>query len=168
MRGLKSYNEIFIEGIKEILNNEGGYVNDPSDMGGETKFGISKRTYPNLDIKNLTKREAIQIYYEDFWKKGAFERINHPNIAIKLFDLTVNMGEKQANIILQRALRSINRKVDEDGVVGPKTLQAINSVECAFGLLAALKSEAAGFYRLIAQNNKNSKFLNGWLSRAYR
>ena len=59
------YPDIFNKCIKIILRNEGGYVNHPSDPGGETNMGIAKRFYPNLDIENLTEEEAIKIYYED-------------------------------------------------------------------------------------------------------
>lgn len=53
--------------IDQLLLAEGGYVNDPKDPGGETKFGISKRSYPHLDIAGLTREEAIQIYRRDYW-----------------------------------------------------------------------------------------------------
>ena len=61
---MKSFEEI----INKVLEHEGGYVNDPTDLGGETKYGITKRFYPDLDIKNLTKEEAKQIYYNDYRK----------------------------------------------------------------------------------------------------
>ena len=48
--------------IPRVITNEGGYVNDPDDPGGETKYGISKRSYPALDIKNLTVEQATAIY----------------------------------------------------------------------------------------------------------
>ena len=51
--------------ISKVLEHEGGYVNDPKDLGGETNFGITKRWYPDLDIKNLTKEDAIEIYKKD-------------------------------------------------------------------------------------------------------
>ena len=57
----------FDEIIDNVLESEGGYVNDKDDAGGETNMGISKKAYPDLDIKNLSKEEAKQIYYEDYW-----------------------------------------------------------------------------------------------------
>jgi len=59
----------FNKAIKFILNAEGGYVNHPKAPGGETKYGISKKSYPNYDIKNLTEEEAITIYKRDFWDR---------------------------------------------------------------------------------------------------
>ena len=52
--------------LDDLIEREGGYVNDPDDPGGETKFGISKRAYPHLDIKNLTEEHAADIYYNDY------------------------------------------------------------------------------------------------------
>jgi len=52
--------------INDVLEHEGGYVNDPLDKGGETNFGIAKRWYPDLDIKALTKNDAVNIYYNDY------------------------------------------------------------------------------------------------------
>jgi lysozyme family protein len=50
-----------------IIGHEGGYVNHPTDPGGETNWGISKRSYPHVDIKNLTREQALEIYREDYW-----------------------------------------------------------------------------------------------------
>lgn len=153
--------------ITNVLKNEGSYVNDPTDMGGETNFGISKRSYPDVDIKNLTLDQAKTIYKRDFWDKQQYNNIDNIIIAAKIFDLSVNMGASKANILLQRALRSVGRKVNEDGILGIATLNAINKASST-ELLAALRSEAAGYYRSIVVSKKEqSKFLQGWLNRAY-
>ena len=55
--------------IEFTLQEEGGYVNNPADPGGMTKYGISKRSYPNLDIANLTIDQAKAIYERDFWNQ---------------------------------------------------------------------------------------------------
>jgi hypothetical protein len=60
----------FEEIIEIVLEHEGGYVNDPDDAGGETKYGIAKRWYPDVDIKNLTKEQAKKIYHTDYWRIG--------------------------------------------------------------------------------------------------
>lgn len=85
-----------------VMKNEGGYSHDASDAGDETKFGISKRSYPDIDISNLTENQAAAIYERDFWAPYAsFQN----RVATKVFDLAVNMGHKQAVTILQCALR---------------------------------------------------------------
>ncbi len=59
----------FEQAVKIILEKEGGYVNHPKDPGGETKFGITKKFYPNVDIKNLTIEKAAEIYRKEYWGK---------------------------------------------------------------------------------------------------
>ncbi|MBQ3565328.1 MAG: peptidoglycan-binding protein [Alphaproteobacteria bacterium] len=164
----EKYSKKFERAFKYTITNEGVYANDPSDSGGETKYGISKRSYPNLDIKHLTLEEAKKIYFCDYWLKGKFEQISDKNIAIQLFDLSVNLGIRPATIVLQRALRSVGINVQEDGLLGPVTLSAMNNAD-PNALLAAIKSEAAGYYRLIAAKNpQQQKFLKGWLNRTYK
>lgn len=155
----------FKTAVAFVLKNEGDYSQDPEDAGGETKFGISQRSYPNLDIKNLTRDQAIAIYREDFW--APYQDFDEP-IATKLFDLAVHMGHKQAVQILQRALRSCGAPhLKDDGILGPLTRQAITIARSEL-LIVALRSEAAGFYRTLAvQNPRNQKFLAGWLTRGY-
>lgn len=161
------YSKKFEKAFEEIIKNEGGYVNDPNDLGGETKYGISKKSYPTLNIKQLTLEEAKKIYYRDFWKKEKFEDVPDKTVAIKLFDLSVNVGIRTATVILQRALHAVGINVTEDGIWGTKTQLGILSAEPSY-LLVALKSEAAGYYRLVAQKSPmQQKFLSGWLNRAY-
>jgi lysozyme family protein len=108
--------------IERVLGHEGGYVNDPRDPGGETKWGISKRSYPNLDIKNLTREYAISIYFRDFWAPlgaGQF----HDGVAYQLLDFAVNSGIKTAIRGFQRAL-----KVVDDGIFGPKSHAAAKAM----------------------------------------
>lgn len=157
----------FEEAFNKTIIKEGGYVNNPDDRGGETKYGISKKSYPKLDIKNLKLEDAMKIYYVDFWIKNKCNVIDY-FVAEKLFDLSVNMGCKKAAIVLQRALRATSAiKLEEDGIIGPLTLDAIRRA-MPDKLLIAIKSEAAGFYRLIVANdNTQKKFLTGWLNRAY-
>jgi lysozyme family protein len=120
-----------------------------------------------LDIKKLTQDQARQIYFVDFWLKGKYENINDESIALKAFDLAVNIGILQANKLLQRALRSTGISITEDGIIGTVTLKAINNADST-DLLAALKSEAAGYYRTIVNvNPSQQRFITGWLNRAY-
>lgn len=163
------YTAKFKKAVEYVLKNEGGYAGDPHDRGGATKYGISQRSYPNLDIKKLNKEDAIKIYYCDYWLRGKFEEIQDEDVATKFFDLAVNMGSRSATFIVQRALRSACIAIiEEDGIVGSQTLSAINMTNPRV-LLAAIKSEAAGYYRaLVIKDQNQKKFLNGWLARAYR
>ena len=81
--------DTFDTAVTAVLSYEGGYVNDPNDPGGETNWGISKRAYPNLDIRNLTRDRAIQIYRRDYWDSLGCDQFP-PAIVIALFDSAVN------------------------------------------------------------------------------
>lgn len=105
-----------------------------------------------MDIKNLTIDQVKQIYYTDFWNKGPYSKIADESVSIKLFEISVNVGAAQANRLVRRALRAAGKVVTEDGIIGAITLKAINEADGS-DLLAALKSEAAGYYRLLAQAN---------------
>ncbi|MBE3604117.1 peptidoglycan-binding protein [bacterium] len=159
----------FLAAVARVLRDEGGYVNNPDDPGGETNYGISKRSYPDLDIAHLTREQAIEIYFRDWWRKFRFGELPS-GIAAKAFDLAVNMGAGAAVRCLQRALRACGRLVAEDGVIGDATIVA--ALDCApAALMAALRSEAAGYYRALATaarlEGRNDEFLRGWLNRAY-
>jgi len=82
--------EIFNKCMQFIIPAEGGYVNNPSDPGGETNYGISKRQYPNVDIKNLSLADALAIYEKDYWDPS-WEKLGFP-LAMCMMDTSVNMG----------------------------------------------------------------------------
>ena len=162
------YSQKFEKAFEYVIQNEGGYVFEKNDPGGETKFGITKKSYPALNIRDLTLEDAKKIYYQDFWQKGRFEEISSDLVAMQVLDFSVNLGIRAAVIVLQRALRSVGINVQEDGLMGPQTLFAASNSEPRC-LLAAIKSEAAGYYRqIVAKNPSQQKFLKGWLNRAYR
>lgn len=85
----------FDRAIAFVLKHEGGYVNNPQDPGGETNFGISRRAYPNVDIKNLTKERVVEIYKKDYWDAANCGEIDWP-FDIIMFDTAVNMGIDRA------------------------------------------------------------------------
>src|SRR3972149_365737 len=97
--------------IEFILQWEGGYVNDPQDPGGETKYGVAKRSYPKEDIANLTIERAKEIAFEDFWKSVDIWGLPS-DIKIMLFDMAYNCGVVTAKKYLQKAVG-----VDPDGVI---------------------------------------------------
>lgn len=158
----------FRQAVEVVLKHEGGYVHNPNDPGGETKYGISKRSYPDLIISELTKEQAIEIYYRDWWLKYRYDDIVDLAVAMKVFDLSVNMGPAQAHRILQRAVNFVsdaNLKVD--GILGPKTFAATNVADAA-KLLQAIRYKAAEYYYSLAKGRSASRaFLFGWLNRAY-
>lgn len=89
----------FLQAFAVVIGEEGGYVDDPADPGGETKYGISKREYPNLDIAQLTLVQAQEIYERDYW--AVLNCDSHPwEMALVLFDCGVNQGVSAAKGIL--------------------------------------------------------------------
>lgn len=80
--------------IKFVLEREGGYVADPLDAGGETNCGISKRTYPNIDIKNLTLADAMAIYERDYWRHYKLDSVALP-LCIVLLDSFIQHSPKK-------------------------------------------------------------------------
>ena len=153
--------ERFIRAFDKTIQFEGGYVCDPDDPGGETKFGISKRSFPDLDIRNLSVEEARRIYYDVYWLAPKWSGIDHAPLAGKLFDLGVNMGIRRAALILQIALNRFGAAVAEDGVIGPNTLKAANNFRHPEALLLVVRSVACEFYLGMNQ----PKYIAGWLTR---
>lgn len=92
----------FEKAFNFVIEWEGGYVNDPNDPGGETKYGISSRSYPQLDIKNLTLYDAKGIYYRDYWVKSGCDELTPP-LDIIIFDTSVNMGVSRAKEFLDES-----------------------------------------------------------------
>lgn len=90
----------FEKAIKFIFKWEGGYVNDPLDPGGETKYGISKRSYPNVDIRELTEQDAKDLYWRDYWDKAGCEDLPWP-MCLVVLDAAVNHGVSRARKFLE-------------------------------------------------------------------
>jgi len=112
----------FDQAFEQLIVHEGGYVNQRHDPGGETKFGISKASYPSEDIPGMTLERAKAIYSRDFWGPAGCDAL--PDAAkLQVFDMAVNSGVKAAIKTLQRAIGAT-----PDGVLGPLTLQAMQSI----------------------------------------
>ena len=150
--------------IEIILKHEGGYVNDPDDFGGETKYGITKRRYPSLDIKNLTIENAKEIYYRNFYKKMNLYYISNSELALHLFDMGVNAGKINAIKLLQDLLNGCPK----DGVIGPVTAQAVSYAEITVDLIVAYKAKRIEYYYKASRRRNNKKFLHGWVKRVYK
>ena len=154
---MKNFDEI----IEQVLEHEGGYVNDPKDLGGETKYGITKRFYPELNIKELTIEKAKQIYKQDYWDKNKVESLPQ-NLWHIYFDMCVNMGKRTAVKVLQRAANNKGRNIEVDGGLGPMTIGALKGVE-----LDRVRAFRVKYYvDLITAKPEQEKFYLGWFRRA--
>jgi lysozyme family protein len=140
-----------------IDNFEGGYVNDSSDPGGETKYGISKRSYPSEDIRNLTKARAVQIFKEDYAEQIHFEQFVeiNPRLALYILDCAIHSGPARAIMIMQRS-----GNTDVDGKIGPKTLRAAELADIDIRFMAERATFLSGLklYRIYG---------DGWMSRLF-
>jgi lysozyme family protein len=150
--------------IEVILRHEGGFQKNPNDSGNYahgkligTKYGISARAFPDLDIENLTPETAKKIYRIYYWNKMNLNEIDDDNKALQLFDHGVNAG-------VHRAVRMAQLVVIEtpDGILGPKTARAIN--DC-IRFTELYKQQRIQYYQRLANNPKNKKFLKSWLKR---
>lgn len=136
-----------------IIEREGGMVEHPKDPGGLTKYGISRRAYPDLDIRNLTKADAVTIYLRDYLRKYNLHQLQSVANAEIVCDWLVNSGPLAIKP-LQQALR-----VTADGVIGPNTLTAIDGADTRTLLRARLD-----YYVSVASH----PFLKGWVHRLYQ
>lgn len=147
----------FDSAFENVVGIEGGYVNDPDDPGGETKYGISKRSYPHLDIKNLTLAQAKAIYYNDYWIAAKCDWLPEP-LNVYVFDAAVNQGLSTAIKLLQETVG-----VPADGVFGNQTKRAVAAAE---------PKELADLYAATramryVNTNKFNKYGKGWFKRLF-
>ena len=112
--------------INEVLESEGGsrITKDPLDAGGTTKYGISQRAYPKLDIEKLTEQEAKNIYHLDYWIPSKASKVP-AQIREIYFDMVVNFGQRSAVKVLQQACNGKNTyDIKVDGLIGNATIGA--------------------------------------------
>lgn len=116
----------FPKSLTFVLEREGGYSLDPSDPGGETNFGISKKAYPDLEIKYITKEIASGIYFHDYWRPAGCEDLPWPYDLV-VFDTAVNMGVQRAKVLFKNSLDwqdyLLNRISIYTQIVKPGTLK---------------------------------------------
>ena len=147
--------------IEVVLHHEGGYVNDPDDPGGETNFGIAKRSHPDVDIANLTKDGAKEIYKEHYWDRNKVESLSE-DLRHIYFDMCVNQGRGRAVKIMQRAANAKGADLVVDGGMGPKTIAAMDGVE-----LQRVRAYRVKYYAdLVTRKPDLEKFYFGWFRRA--
>lgn len=171
----------FYIAFEPMIRHEGypGYVNNPSDHGGETVAGISRKNWPGSKVWSIVDaaknrpnfpanlkddkdlRPAVQTFYlANFWTQFMSD-LNSQELATWLFDKGVNCGIRQAMKFLQRAVG-----VKDDGLPGPQTLNAANNYIDPAQLVELCRDKARQFYRQLADNDPSQKqFLAGWLAR---
>jgi lysozyme family protein len=151
-----------------------------ADAGGRTRFGIAERFHPELpdEFFNGPAEEALaraeEIEEREYWEAMRLEKIEDQSVANKLFDMGVNMGVRQAAVLAQRAANFLLRtgadqaapQLAEDGVIGGKTLAAINASTAAEYHRVLCELSEAHYRHLAAVNPEQAVNLHGWLKRA--
>jgi len=155
---------LFNRCVTVILKNEGGYVNHPNDPGGETNMGIARMFYPDLDIKNLTRNQVIEIYFRDYWSKMNLTNIFNENLILYIFDFGVNTRSLRYGF--NTAIKTIQRIVEAhpDGIMGPETKGLINTYD---GDIETLYNQERKkyYFDLSRRKPKMQIFLAGWMNR---
>lgn len=164
----------FEEIIEEVLEAEGGFVNDPDDKGGATNFGVTQQSYSNFlgssasvdDVRNMTREEAKECYKKDFWIPAKVDRMPD-NLKHIYFDMVVNMGRKNAGKILQQAVNTKKNSavLDVDGIVGSGSLSHIPDLTLNDVLVERSMFFANNCFdgSRFAKRTRQNKFLRGWI-----
>jgi len=149
--------------IKVVLEHEGGYSDDKLDRGGETRYGISKRAHPEVDIKNLTIDGALDIYRRLYWIPSKAERLK-PDLRLPYFLFVVNAGQGTAVKILQKACNAKlwrDERIVVDGRIGKMTIRASKPLE-----EDRLRAYIMLYYaKLVIKKPTQERFWYGWYKR---
>lgn len=172
---------------EEIVAREGGYVNDPDDPGGATKYGVTIHTMRRLgldldgdgkvdaeDVRRITREQAVTIFLTHYFLKPRIAELPEP-LHATVFDMYVNAGGNAVKI-LQRLLNDMGERVSVDGAIGPETIAATAR---AYAKAPAHMVDAYGiarrnYYFRIADNRPASRKYartraggkGGWIKRA--
>lgn len=174
----------FEHAVGVVLEHEGVLNDNPNDPGGLTKYGISLAFLKHagldvnydgdineLDVLAITPDKAKEIYKSEWWDKYNYAAIDDIDIATKVFDLAVNMGNYTAHKLLQKAINEvIDGSIEVDGIIGDETLGILNDMiedDLAEDVLNTIRDLATEFYiNLASKSPLLQEFLNGWLKRA--
>jgi len=149
--------------IKRVLHREGGakITKDPNDPGGTTKYGVSQKAYPDLDIESLTEEEAIAIYKKDYWDKARVDELPKRLKEI-YFDMCVNMGRRRAVKVLQKACNAKGADLIVDGGIGAFTIKACEKLEAE-----RLTAYRVLYYaNLVLKKDNLMRYYYGWFKRS--
>lgn len=145
---IKKFDENFRKSMEVVFKNEGGFTDDTADLGGRTNMGITQSTYndyckryrvPVKDVKFLTKEEAIEVYYNDYWKKSGADKVENQIEALILFDTAVLHGVGRAKQFFKESNGNFERMIQ-------------------------LRKEY--YLKRVKQNPTQKKYLKGWNNRA--
>lgn len=168
--------------LDQLLEREGGYVNDPADAGGETNYGITEAVARENgydgDMRDMPEEFAREVYRQEYWLEPGFDKVSEISDAIaeELLDTGVNMGTSIAGKFLQQALNALNhggatyRDVTIDGIIGPQSLSCLRTyvdIRADTGIKVMLKAmnclQGARYIEISQTRPANERFVYGWL-----
>jgi type VI secretion system secreted protein VgrG len=184
-----NYNKNFLDSLEELweiecgidksgkprVDIDGGLNDIKNDNGGITKYGISLRFFKNLypnatkeSIINLTKEDAINLYWNNFYINFNYDKINNFNLSRKLFLTAVNMGKNRPNRWIQQICNELGSSLICDGILGKISIEEINrltdtklkEIKEKF-----IKYQCDEYNNIVERNPTQKKFLKGWLKR---
>jgi lysozyme family protein len=168
---------LFKRAVVATIKHEGGFNDIKHDRGGATNWGVSLRFLRSInldldgdgdidfiDVKNMTKQQAEEIYFDNFWKP-LYDRLPEL-VAFKVFDVSVNAGSSRAHILLQRALNKIGANLKTDGLIGPATLGVISKYTPQAIVNAYCVAQQEFYDGIIKRDPTQAKFSAGWKNRA--
>lgn len=161
----------FDTALAEVLKTEAGFTDDSVDHGGATNYGITAKTLSDFlgrevsadDVRNLDMETVRKIYRQNYWDRLALDGVNSPAVAYFLFDQAVNRGCRRVAEEIQSLVGA-----KTDGVLGPKSLAAINAREPRRLLVDLIKSAQISYAKICRADPDQSKFIVGWIGRTHK
>ncbi len=159
----------FPPALAHVFRWEGGEVAHANDRGGHTKYGIASASHPGIDIANLTRGQAADIYLDEYWHRLSLSEVNNQRVATKMFEVAVHFGDRGGAKIAQRAfnrLRERGPSLVVDGRIGPMSISAFNSVHPDSMVARIQVEQLSRFGFIVAADPTQRVFLKGWVNRA--
>jgi len=170
----------FSTALSKVLDNEGGYVSDPNDPGGETYKGVARKIFTKWDgwlLVDIAKRKSgfpanleqdtdlqqkIRDFYEvNFWDKVNGDNITNQAVATSIFDFAVNGGVSTSSSLVQMVIGQ-----DTDGVLGQNSVYALNAFDPEHFLASFTLAKIARYITIVKKRPESRKYFYGWVSRA--
>ncbi|MDP2336753.1 MAG: glycosyl hydrolase 108 family protein [Bacteroidota bacterium] len=170
----------FTKAFELVMAHEGGYVNDPDDPGGETYKGVARKIHSkwngwtkvdmlkrqsgfpgNLDKDEELQQDVSKFYRDLFWNKIKGDEINDQQVAESIFDFGVNAGTGTSASLAQMVL-----SIKTDGVIGPKSIESLNSFNSEHFLAAFTVAKIARYIHIVKKRPTSQKYFYGWICRA--
>lgn len=171
---------LFETALQKTLLNEGGYVNDPDDPGGETYKGVARKIFSTWDgwqiidtlkqqsgfptslDKNADLQSKVHDFYKtNFWDRVQGDQITDDHVAFSIFDFAVNTGVSTSAILAQHVVNA-----NPDGVIGNNTIKEINAMDPEFFLAAFTVAKVVRYVGIVNKRPVSRKYFFGWISRA--